>query len=45
MNVKVVGEFTCDRIDTYPFVQRKHPELNGARDCADGWYGIYEEEL
>ena len=45
MNVKVVGEFTCDRIDTYPFVQRNHPELNGARDCADGWYGIYEEEL
>ena len=45
MNVKVVGEFTCDRIDTYPFVQRDHPKLSGARDCADGWYGIYEEEL
>ena len=42
---KVVGEFTCDNIETYNYDYCPHPEIGMDYDCGDSWWEIDDEDL
>ena len=41
----VVGEFTCDNIETYNYDYCPHPEIGMDYDCGDNWWEIDDEDL
>ena len=44
-NGYVVGEFTCDNIETYNYDYCPHPEIGMDYDCGDSWWEIADEDL